>query len=250
MGVKDSTCTLAVYGELGRFPVYIYHFYKIVKYWLQLLSLSEDHLVKKAYIVQKQLTNAGFNTWASKVKAILSLYNLEHYWHLDDACDVNFLKYFRKTIQEQYIDKWHCEIKNVSKLSTFITFKTKFEMEKYLLCVKNFKLRKLLTKLRLSSHDLYIEKGRYSNVPREKRICNMCNLQCVETEEHFILHCPFYQEERVKLFAIVLQIDEVIFEDVNTCLIKLLSSNSEKILFSIGRFLQICFKKRNEQSYK
>ena len=54
----------------------------------------------------------------------------------------------------------------------------------------------MLTKLRLSAHQLKIERGRYSNTPVEDRLCRQCDLGEVETEEHFILTCPKYHQQR------------------------------------------------------
>lgn len=44
------------------------------------------------------------------------------------------------------------------------------------------------TRLRLSSHRLKIETGRWSRIPREDRMCD-CGM-AVQTEEHVLLHCP------------------------------------------------------------
>ena len=56
------------------------------------------------------------------------------------------------------------------------TFKTHHELEEYLTVVKNFKQRNLLTKVRISNHDLEIEKERYVGGYRkpEKRKCFHC----------------------------------------------------------------------------
>ena len=45
----------------------------------------------------------------------------------------------------------------------------------------------LVPPLRLSSHDLAIEKGRWSRVPRESRLCECKEIQ---TEEHILCFCP------------------------------------------------------------
>ena len=47
--------------------------------------------------------------------------------------------------------------------------------------------RVAFTKMRLSAHDLAIEKGRWSRTPREERKCT-CNR--VQTESHVLCECP------------------------------------------------------------
>ena len=49
-------------------------------------------------------------------------------------------------------------------------------------------LRIQLTRLRLSSHRLRVETGRWSRVPREARTCP-CNGHSLQNEEHVILSC-------------------------------------------------------------
>ena len=50
----------------------------------------------------------------------------------------------------------------------------------------------LITRFRVSAHTLLIEKGRYHNIERGKRICQMCDMNDVEYEYHFVLKCPLY----------------------------------------------------------
>jgi len=54
----------------------------------------------------------------------------------------------------------------------------------------------LISKFRLSSHQLQIEKGRYKNTLRSKRIYLYCNLHEVEDEFHFVFICPKYDRIR------------------------------------------------------
>ena len=57
-----------------------------------------------------------------------------------------------------------------------------------------------LTKLRLSSHSLLIEKGRYfrPKIKRENRLCSQCNQ--IEDEQHFLIHCTKFANVRKLLF--------------------------------------------------
>ena len=59
-------------------------------------------------------------------------------------------------------------------------------------------MRKIYSRFRLSSHDLEIERGRYGakSTPPDERLCNLCNLNEVEDELHFLMICPRYAHER------------------------------------------------------
>ena len=60
---------------------------------------------------------------------------------------------------------------------------------------------KHLTKLRISSRTLLIEKGRYHSpkISRNLRLCSSCNK--IEDEEHFMLYCNRYDSLRKSLFS-------------------------------------------------
>ena len=81
---------------------------------------------------------------------------------------------------------WHNSCSN--KLRTYRLFKDQFVFEPYLNW-GTYNQRNILTKFRISSHKLEIEKGRYMNIPAEQRICRLCKLD-VENEIHFLLECP------------------------------------------------------------
>ncbi len=48
------------------------------------------------------------------------------------------------------------------------------------------KYKTSLAKFRCSAHSLFIETGRYQGINKEDRICQMCNLNCIEDEFHFL----------------------------------------------------------------
>ena len=47
-----------------------------------------------------------------------------------------------------------------------------------------------MAKIRISAHNLTVEKGRYTGIPR---ICKVCNTGSIENEQHFLLECPAYK---------------------------------------------------------
>ena len=61
-----------------------------------------------------------------------------------------------------------------------------------------------LTRLRISCHNLYIERGRYEVplVPRENRWCVYCfyhhGVKPIEDENHVLISCPLYSSIREK----------------------------------------------------
>ena len=64
------------------------------------------------------------------------------------------------------------------------------------------KVRIALTKVRLSSHAFYIERGRWEKIDRENRICDLCGI--VESEYHCLIECPRFVNERDGLLSTTL----------------------------------------------
>jgi hypothetical protein len=59
---------------------------------------------------------------------------------------------------------WYTSIHSLTD-GKLCSYKANFGCEKYLSIVQNFNLRRSLTRLRLSAHQLAIEKGRYMGIP-------------------------------------------------------------------------------------
>ena len=68
-------------------------------------------------------------------------------------------------------------------------FKTNLNFEEYLSDISNIKHRQAVTKLRISSHRLPVESGRYNNIPFDKRTCKLCNLNEVGNEQYYLMQC-------------------------------------------------------------
>ena len=75
-------------------------------------------------------------------------------------------------------------------------------MESYLYKVSNYKYRQAITRLRISSHDLMIEKGRHILIDNKDRLCPICkDKNAIEDEIHFIVSCPLYSQERDTFYS-------------------------------------------------
>ena len=70
----------------------------------------------------------------------------------------------------------------------------------YLFTTRDVKNRVAMTKLRLSNHNLSIEKGRHQDVHLSDRNCPFCP-EHLENEFHFLIQCPIYKNLRARLLA-------------------------------------------------
>ena len=90
------------------------------------------------------------------------------------------------------------EIENSSQGDFYGVFKRVFKLESYLLNLSPYE-REVVTKLRCCNLNLPIETGRWENIPRENRLCQLCNLQNIGNEYHYLFECTNVDFERLRL---------------------------------------------------
>ena len=100
-----------------------------------------------------------------------------------------------------------------NKLRTYSLFKTSLGYEQYLSEIQNVEQRTALTKLRLSNHQLMIEKGRHIGVEKDSRFCPFCPNK-IENEKHFLMECNPFSTLRNELFQ---KSRKVLFLDLYSC---------------------------------
>ncbi len=102
------------------------------------------------------------------------------------------------------------------------------------------KYRVAFTKLRVCSHRLSIETGRWHKpfkIPFENRKCYACNV--LEDEYHFLFECSLYNGLRLKYIDTVYRQHPSMFKALD-----LITSTNETKIRNIGTFIDKAFKKR------
>lgn len=182
-----------VYGETGRYPLEICVKVRILNFWSKLL-LNSSKLSSILYQLLYNLHNTGICTskWLMHVKTILDSIGLSYIWDSQHTLKIADVKYFIKQILcDQFIQKWYSEIEKSSRGQLFYSlFKNDFGLEKYLIKLSK-ENRLYITKLRCSNIKFPIETGRWSNTPREDRLCNLCNTGAIGNEFHYIFICSY-----------------------------------------------------------
>ena len=156
-----------------------------------------------------------------------------------------YLEQFKDQLYDKFRMDCMYEMKPKLKLRTYCLYKLEFGMEPYLETIINFKLRNVISKLRLSSHDLEIERGRYQKpkLTPAQRLCKLCNLGYIEDEIHMLLFCPLYKEERNNYTKICsIDISDLGNGNVNHILCSIF--NSKEHVFYTAMFIKKCFDKR------
>ena len=205
--------------------------------------MGENSLVKMVYNCLLSLHNSGFKTWTSYVETLLSDTGFGFNWD-KQKCDRAVITGFTNCIYESYLNFWAsetCHLESCPKLRLYCTFKNDIYIEPYLLLIQDFKLRKIISQVRLGSHNLEIEKGRHQKpkTPVNERLCKICNSNdSIEDEVHFLMTCPVYDDLRQEFFRIRrnLGLPNDNFCNIITC---------ELTCFNLAKLLQKMFKRRN-----
>ena len=106
----------------------------------------------------------------------------------------------KEICQDNYDRCWCTMLVESLKANSYIKFKNRISLEKYLSSIQNVRHRIALTRFRLSNHNLLIEKGRHfrPKLERHDRKYFICK-DNVEDENHFIMNCPLYSNQRFPL---------------------------------------------------
>ena len=76
-------------------------------------------------------------------------------------------------LTDQFKQNWHSTLQISPKALSYRLFKSEFRIEKYL-DILNDKNRFTLCRFKTSNHRLPIEVGRWANVERHNRLCQLC----------------------------------------------------------------------------
>ena len=134
--------------------------------------------------------------------------NLFPIYHAKGIFNIDNIK---QSCKELMKIEWQHEIQSKPKLRTYKLMKENFIVESYVAYHVPKNYRSILAQLRMGILPLHIETGRYKNVfDREtgihrkmnvnERTCNVCKLDIVEDEKHFLFNCNIYYNERREFY--------------------------------------------------
>ena len=235
--VCNKTPNDVVYGELGRFPLYITALIKCVKYWLKLLSQPENCYSKKCYNMLLMLHNRGKATWASHVRNILVNNGFEQVWLFGCGSEKLFVRELRERLFSSFIHGWFTHISTSENVGMYGTFKSVFVREKYTMCIKSESYRSALARFRMGVSEINKHKFRFSK-NRQEKCCKFCK-QKIEDEIHFVFVCPKYGDLRSKFLYFVRP------EEHNETLVNMLNTDNEELIKKLAMYIFFAQKSRS-----
>ena len=203
MNFLDVPCTSFVsmlYFETGRLPMYLIRIYRMFKFWFKLLQ-SENCILRAAYdwsYCSCENDKQNYQSWAKFIKEQLHCLGLGYMWN--DQRNLNSricLPIIRQRLNDHFIQTLYSKMQTESKCYIYKHLIDNFCLQYYLEKSIPKVYKKCISKMRLSSHNLFIETGRHKNITRDKRFCKICTTE-IEDEYHFLLVCPIYSTLRTK----------------------------------------------------
>lgn len=243
LGVRKTVPTSFIYRELGLFPMAICRKIRILKYWFKIVNMKDTNPVKITYnqLVRDLEEDSSVTNWASLLKQLLEENGCGNIWLQQNTDNPKlFLNMFEQRVKDIYLQNNHDAMTNLSdhRLYKYLTHKN--EISGYLINIKEKYIRNALSKLRLGSHNLMVERGRWQTpiIDFTNRICTEC--QEIEDEYHFVLKCKRYTNLRKQYIPKTLIDKPNMFE-----LIKLVDSKDVNVLRKFGIFCHKAFSEYN-----
>ena len=191
LGVNNSSPNLALYGDTGEIPLTIKGFTLMVNFWHHVSELPETSF---ASLALKENIEIRTN-WIKTIEKIINIFNLAQ--HADSP---TFRFTSKKIGRDFYRAKWEEVIRGCeySRLNFYKQIKTDWAPASY--TNLPYYQRKVIAKLRCSSHSLEIEKGRHKRPQpiAQDRLCLLCQEAAIENETHFLSACEKYSTLRIK----------------------------------------------------
>jgi hypothetical protein len=104
--VRKSTSNYMVYFELGRFPLYINRYCRMLKYWFKILK-TENCILKNCY--EDMFESSGFKpndklNWGCKIRDILCKYGFNHVWLSQNVVNEDiFMLEFKQRVIDTFL---------------------------------------------------------------------------------------------------------------------------------------------------
>ena len=106
-----------------------------IKYWINILKLNNNSLIKRMYNVIKEDANNNISyvdkNWAYQIRKLLGELGLMNLWKNQDTYNITF-ETIKLRILDIFRQSWFSNIAISSRLTTYSVYVNEFEFEEYL----------------------------------------------------------------------------------------------------------------------
>ena len=235
--VRNKTANDVVYGELGRFPLWITSTIRCIKYWLRLLKQPNERYSKKAYNTLLSMHEKGYKTWVTHIKSILCDNGFVQVWLFGCGNETGFIKELKDRLVSNFYHNWRVHLDSSERLSLYGKFKPFFAREDYIRILYVDRFRIILAQFRTGVSQLNTHIHRFSPSD-ENTACPLCP-NAREDEIHFMFVCPMYSHIRKAH-----DLEPKNTNNLTERLVYTLSTRSRSEIVSVAKFLLTAFEIR------
>ena len=179
----------------------------IYTYWQHVINSNQTTLLHSLinYNIEKDRT--GEVNYYSRVKGLLLSLDAETFIFKESTkaliqskaqiVQSNFQKMYRENFFSTLNEKAQ-RPESGGRFEVYSLVKKQYKFEQYLMLEKNY-LRRNITNIRISTHNLPIESLRKANVKREERTCPLCSTKEIGSEFHAIINCQNQHIKQLRL---------------------------------------------------
>ena len=240
LGVNAKTTNTGVLLETGEIPLGVFAQKLCIKNWTRI----KKGMANAPLIVATQESQNENHPWTERIKTEFFSIGLGGLYSQVKTTKTNVCNaYFRRKLDIFYQNAFSQLNDQSSKLRTYGKIKKESGFEIYLNQIP-MKDRTAFTRLRLSNHQLMIEKMRHDfpKPPESERRCPFCPNH-VENEIHFLLNFPTFTIHRESLITLATNTipDFRTINDVEKFQILMTEKN---IIKTTAKFIRIAFEVR------
>ena len=137
--------------------------------------------------------------WAGLLKQMLETFGFGYMWHQQNLLNKNdtaIISLFKQRLHDVYLQRINADIFNVISNRLYKHLNVSFVNNGYLNSTPGKYIRIAITKFRLGSHNLMIERGRWLKLELIDRECTSCGK--LDDEFHVLTECRLYTTWRKK----------------------------------------------------
>ena len=192
--IKSNTPYLILLIEGGLSPIESLAVTSLLLYKQKINSMGDHRLPKLALNSSQNHLRLKWG-WYKNTRAWLN------HWEIDETIALQNINNIKNIVTSKFKEKlWstkYLEAKRKLRYYKEVINHT-LEDQKYLSVLTSSKKKINIAKIRMNSHELHSETGRWAipKTPWVERICHICENRNIEDENHFFLECPVYTHIR------------------------------------------------------
>jgi hypothetical protein len=197
LGVHRKATEILVKAELGRYPLISNIVKNIYTYWQHVLSSSKPSLLNAVIENAIEKDRNGEVNYYSRIKGLYFVLDSQNliYQAPNKASVKRNANKIKSNFQDMYKNHFFTTLEEKAqrpesggRFEVYYNVKKQYKFEDYLLLHKN-NLRRNITNIRISTHNLPIEALRKAKIKRKERTCPLCLSKEICSEFHATMVC-------------------------------------------------------------